>query len=119
MEHNRVRLIEVVEDDVDGYLALLGTLPDESGRSLQTIVRVQRMSDLPASETFLHDFVARAELLNENDIVSLCLSSLDEADSVEQYSWLKAWFVEDRPHLPDMKIDVICPATDSHIRKVT
>jgi hypothetical protein len=31
--------------------------------------------------------------------------------------WMKAWIVPDKT-LPDLKIDVICPATDVHIQKV-
>ncbi len=34
-----------------------------------------------------------------------------------KYSWMRGWLVQ-TPELPDLRIDIICPATDVHIRKV-
>lgn len=35
-----------------------------------------------------------------------------------QYSWLFGWFGNEALRNADVKINVICPATDVHIRKV-
>jgi hypothetical protein len=60
---------------VDGYLALLGSLTTGEGHTVQAIVRIQRTTDLPEPpETFLQDFVARIELVGQNDIVRYFLS---------------------------------------------
>jgi len=91
------------KDDVEGYLALLGSLPSENGSTSQAIVRIERTRDLPTNAAFLKEFVAKIEVVGRNDI----------------YSWMKAWLIEDRSHFPDLKIDVTCPATETHIRKYT
>jgi len=91
------------KDDVDGYIALLGKLPAKE-ELLPAIVRIQRTTDLPVNaESFLQDLLAKVDLVNRNDI----------------YMWMNAWMVTERPLLPDLKIDVICPATETHIRKYT
>ena len=109
---------ELGQDDTEGYLALLGSLPSQDGSTAQTIIRIERTKDLPPNEeTLLKEFVSRIEVIGQNDIASQYFTS-PLLLIICQYSWMKAWLIEDRPQLPDLKIDVICPATETHIRKV-
>ncbi|KAI0077616.1 scavenger mRNA decapping enzyme [Panus rudis PR-1116 ss-1] len=87
------------EDPVSHSLTLLGTLP-RSGSREQAIIRVEKTA------------------ITEDAIPTL-LSDLSDVQLIENtdiYSWFFAW-LERSPDKPDVKINVICPATEVHIRK--
>jgi hypothetical protein len=67
----------MAEDDLEGYLALLGKLP-VGGELSPAIVRLHRSRDLPARAESLQNFVSLAELVNRNDIVIRWFSSTSE-----------------------------------------
>ncbi|KAH9990963.1 scavenger mRNA decapping enzyme [Russula compacta] len=88
------------EDSLTHSVVLLGTLPSSpdtpDGQVKTAIVRIERTA-LPS---FSDGLIATAKLVESTDI----------------YAWMLGWLShsEDRP---DVKINVICPATDVHIRK--
>ncbi|KZT68878.1 scavenger mRNA decapping enzyme [Daedalea quercina L-15889] len=91
-------------DPATQTIALLGSFPssdDETTRNT-AIVRIERAAlpvDQPAA--FLHDSgVADVRLIGSNDI----------------YTWLLGWLTPS-PSRPDVKLNIICPATEVHIRK--
>ncbi|KAG1885449.1 scavenger mRNA decapping enzyme [Suillus subluteus] len=86
------------ENTLAHTLAVLGTLPSPSAPSapLRTIIRFERTA------------------LSHPGI----LESTKQIGSTDIYSWFFAW-LNKRDDFPDVKIYVICPATDVHIRKYT
>ncbi|KAG2044480.1 scavenger mRNA decapping enzyme [Suillus americanus] len=86
-------------------LAVLGTLPSPLAPSapLRAILRFER--------TALSSTVAA-------ELSSGVLESAKQIGSTDIYSWFFAW-LHKRDDFPDVKIYVICPATDVHIRKYT
>ncbi|KAI0684504.1 scavenger mRNA decapping enzyme [Cytidiella melzeri] len=97
------------EDPLAHSLTLLGKVRikladnDEPARYVSAILRVEKTA-LPAS-------VASTVLAEQ-------LSNVQLLDSTDIYSWMLGWFKTSSEH-PDVKINVICPATDVHIRKYT
>ncbi|GJE86757.1 scavenger mRNA decapping enzyme [Phanerochaete sordida] len=93
------------EDPVAHSLTLLGMLPDadEEGKTVQAIVRVEKTA-LPAQQAtrLVTHFVKDVQLMENTDI----------------YTWFMGWLEPSREH-PDLKINVVCPATEVHIRKYT
>ncbi|EGN92531.1 hypothetical protein SERLA73DRAFT_79467 [Serpula lacrymans var. lacrymans S7.3] len=85
------------EDPASHSLALLGTLPATAGDVPQRLPAILRVERTPLSADFPRH-----------------LSS----GLVQDYSWLFAWFGT-RSEIPDVKISVIFPATEVHIRKYT
>jgi len=87
------------EDPITHTLALFGTLHGE-----QAIVRLEKTA-LKASDA--------ANFFNQDGLVEKI--QLEEGTDI--YTWLFAWFRQDRDR--DLKINIICPATSTHVRKYT
>ncbi|KAF9054889.1 scavenger mRNA decapping enzyme [Panaeolus papilionaceus] len=93
------------EDPATHSLTLLGSFPDLQGQDQVTaIVRIEKTT-LNASDA--HRF------FGENGLIKKAV--LEESTDI--YTWLFAWLGEDRER--DIKINVVCPATEVHIRKYT
>ncbi|KAF5377947.1 hypothetical protein D9615_006755 [Tricholomella constricta] len=97
------------EDPLTHSLILLGSFPvpvDGSTESedVMAIVRIEKTALDPAQaqHLFADDGIVKRIALEE---------------STDIYTWLFGWLGEDRER--DIKINVICPATDIHIRKYT
>ncbi|KAG6810241.1 hypothetical protein H0H92_012763 [Tricholoma furcatifolium] len=92
------------EDPFTHSLTLLGSFPappEEEGR-VTAIVRVEKTAlDPGESNTLMNVLVDRVELEQSTDI----------------YTWFFGWLGEKRDR--DIKINIICPATEVHIRKYT
>ncbi|KLO12332.1 scavenger mRNA decapping enzyme [Schizopora paradoxa] len=83
--------------------ALLGTLPSPvTGDRSPAIIRVERSPIAPNVATSLPGRLAKIKLIESTDI----------------YSWLLGWLKND-VEVPDVKINIIFPATEVHIRKYT
>jgi m7GpppX diphosphatase len=120
-----VFILDIHLDPATHSVALLGTLrpsPESSdtsdGQAKMAIVRIERTA-LPH---FSDGLIATTKLVESTDIVSSSLTSPRGfvpwiSCSFYQYAWMLGWLShsEDRP---DVKINVICPATEVHIRKV-
>ncbi|KAG0707561.1 HIT-like domain-containing protein [Suillus ampliporus] len=91
------------ENSLAHTLAVLGTLPSPSSVPLRAIIRFER--------TALPSIIA-------SQLSSGILESTKQIGSTDIYSWFFAW-LHKRDDIPDMKIYVICPATEVHIRKYT
>lgn len=93
------------DDPVAHSLTLLGTIPDIQNpeTELQAIIRVEKTS-LPAQQgpTLITHFLKDVQFMENNDI----------------YTWFLGWLEASREH-PDLKINIICPATEVHVRKYT
>ncbi|KAH8117217.1 scavenger mRNA decapping enzyme [Phellopilus nigrolimitatus] len=89
------------EDHFSHTVTLLGTIPFplHSVRS-QAILRVERTELSGSVAQKLPDILQSVKLIESNDI----------------YSWLLAW-IKKHDDVPDVKLNVICPATEVHIRK--
>ncbi|TFY72706.1 hypothetical protein EVG20_g305 [Dentipellis fragilis] len=85
-------------DPLTHNAAILGSLPNASGEAVSTIVRIEQAT-LPSFST---DLLDRVKLLGTNDI----------------YSWGLGW-LKKLDEGADVKINVISPATEAHIRKYT
>ncbi|TFY51808.1 hypothetical protein EVJ58_g10369 [Rhodofomes roseus] len=86
-------------------IVLLGSFPAADGASERSpaIVRIEKAAlpvDQPAA--LLESAIADVRLIENNDI----------------YTWLLGWLAPSTAR-PDVKINIICPATDVHIRKYT
>ncbi|KAF8074074.1 scavenger mRNA decapping enzyme [Lyophyllum atratum] len=98
------------EDPMTHTLTLLGSLPipthDDSLKSecVTAIIRVEKTALYPecAESLFADDGLVQRVVLEE---------------STDIYTWLFGWLGEERER--DIKINVICPATEVHIRKYT
>ncbi|KAN0127241.1 HIT-like domain containing protein [Lactarius tabidus] len=87
------------EDPTTQTVALLGSLkPDtnSNGLGVPAIVRIER-TPLPS---FSSGLISRTSSIERTDI----------------YAWMFGWLSPSQDR-PDVKINVICPATDVHIRK--
>lgn len=87
------------EDPLTHSLTLLGTLKGQ-----QAIIRVEKTA-LKASDAanfFSHDGLVQKIQLEQNTDI---------------YTWLFAWLGDVRDR--DLKINVVCPATETHVRKAT
>ncbi|CCM06810.1 uncharacterized protein FIBRA_09111 [Fibroporia radiculosa] len=94
------------EDPIARSLTLLGTFPAaDTASELRSpaIVRLET-SALPSKqpEALLSKLVNDTELIGRNDI----------------YTWLHGWLEKSRDR-PDVKLNIICPATEVHIRKAS
>jgi len=102
---NEFSFIKVLlEDPFAHSIVLLGTFPSptEPADKIQAIVRIEKTalnSENPARFFSENGYVQRVELEECTDI----------------YTWLFGWFGNTRER--DIKINVICPATDVHVRK--
>ncbi|KAI5124318.1 hypothetical protein M0805_008925 [Coniferiporia weirii] len=89
------------EDTASQTTTLLGTLPNSTGASRSTaILRIERTA-LPSG---------LAQILPD------VLQSIKPVESTDIYHWLFAWFSK-HEDVPDVKINIICPATDVHVHK--
>ena len=84
------------------------------------VVRIER-APLPLDEaaTLLASGIADVRPVGGNDIVRTLLPSplLRTFTTSLQYTWLLGWLAPSTTR-PDVKINIICPATEVHIRKV-
>ncbi|KXN83364.1 m7GpppX diphosphatase [Leucoagaricus sp. SymC.cos] len=93
------------DDSLTHTVILLGTLPEPEGDGeVQAIVRIEKTA------------------LNANQMPSIfhSLSGIDRTEleqSTDIYTWMFGWLGPGREG--DVKINVICPATEVHIRKYT
>ncbi|EAU86307.2 mRNA decapping enzyme [Coprinopsis cinerea okayama7 len=89
------------EDPLTHTLTLLGSL-----RTEQAIIRIEK-TPLNASDA--------SKFLRPGDGGLVRRIQLEESTDI--YTWLFGWLEGER--VPDVKINVICPATETHIRKYT
>ncbi|KJA16936.1 hypothetical protein HYPSUDRAFT_46852 [Hypholoma sublateritium FD-334 SS-4] len=99
------------EDPLTHTLILLGTLPSssdtlDSANSVEAIVRVERTT-LSAKDAPL--FFGNNGLIKKTALEG----------STDIYTWLFGWFGDEAHRDSDIKINIICPATEIHIRKYT
>ncbi|KAF8887123.1 scavenger mRNA decapping enzyme [Infundibulicybe gibba] len=92
------------EDPITHSLVLLGTFPsgDPNGARVLGIVRIEKTALDPGSA---------------KDLLKNLLQKVHLEESTDIYTTLFAWLREERGR--DMKINIICPATDVHVRKYT
>ncbi|KAJ3790355.1 scavenger mRNA decapping enzyme [Lentinula aff. detonsa] len=109
------KLSEILSEEPDRCrLTLLGTLPSSGntstseGHGLRAIIRIEKNAF--ASEhaaSLFKDLIHKAKVVESTDI----------------YTWLSGWTSSQASELKqphgDVKINVICPATDVHVRKYT
>ncbi|RDB14766.1 m7GpppX diphosphatase [Hypsizygus marmoreus] len=92
------------EDPLTHSLTLLGAFPGPAADRVQAIVRIEKTAlDPDRGGSFFGDngLVKRVTLEESTDI----------------YTWLFGWLPEERER--DVKINVICPATEVHVHKYT
>ncbi|CAA7265465.1 unnamed protein product [Cyclocybe aegerita] len=94
------------EDPITHSLTLLGTFPNQNDASakVQAIVRIEKTA-LTAEDS--------PRFFGENGLIR----KVEVEESTDIYTWLFGWLKEERER--DVKINVICPATEVHIRKYT
>ncbi|KAJ3505420.1 hypothetical protein NLJ89_g7426 [Agrocybe chaxingu] len=94
------------EDPITHSLTLLGTFPNQNDVSakVQAIVRIEKTA-LSAEDS--------PRFFGENGLIR----NVEVEESTDIYTWLFGWLKEERER--DVKINVICPATEVHIRKYT
>ncbi|KAF9077900.1 scavenger mRNA decapping enzyme [Rhodocollybia butyracea] len=109
-------LQQTLSEDPDRCrLTLLGTLPStwnetasKEGQPLQAIIRIEKNAF--ASE---HAALLLKEVILKTEVM----------DSTDIYTWIAGWSSpqgsEAKQPQGDVKINVICPATDVHVRKYT
>jgi len=100
----------VNEDPLTHIITILGTLPapqsqGDAGERVRAIIRIERTAIAPD----------QAESLFSGENASLTRVALEESTDI--YTWLFGWLGEKRER--DVKINVICPATEVHVRKYT
>jgi m7GpppX diphosphatase len=116
------------DDPVTHALTLLGNIPapnTEEGR-VTAIIRIEKTALSPEDAPRFFGpsgLVKKAELEESTDIVcqkeSLNFDRMSDHvcfAPCSQYTWLFGWFADERDR--DVKINIICPATEVHIRKV-
>ncbi|KAH9939179.1 scavenger mRNA decapping enzyme [Amylocystis lapponica] len=91
------------EDPMMHTVSLLGTFPQSGDYEprLPAIVRIEKTA------------------IKTDSLVDLFSGALSDAEVIERndiYTWLFGWFTAAHER-PDIKINVICPATEVHIRK--
>ncbi|KAF9451823.1 scavenger mRNA decapping enzyme, partial [Macrolepiota fuliginosa MF-IS2] len=93
------------EDPLTHSIIFLGSLPDPEGdRDVQVIVRIEKtVLDPGQIPSIFHSLsgIERVQLEQSTDI----------------YTWMFGWLGPGRER--DVKINIICPATEVHIRKYT
>jgi m7GpppX diphosphatase len=123
-EFNFERVIN--EDPATHSLILLGTLPathgELEGTRVKAIIRIEKTALAPdqAKSFFSGEspLVERVELEESTDIVRIPFTALNTYDRWSiKYTWLFGWLGDERER--DVKINVICPATEVHVRKVS
>lgn len=92
------------EDTVTHTLTLLGSFPSQVSSSetrLPAIVRIEKTA-LPSQwpDVLVSSLVRDVQVMENNNI----------------YTWLLGW-LETSLDRPDLKINIVCPATEVHIRK--
>ncbi|KAF8636040.1 hypothetical protein AX15_000197 [Amanita polypyramis BW_CC] len=97
------------EDPITHSLVLLGTLPGPEPNSNPTSSRVQAI--IRIEKTALD--VSTAPLLFASDSGLIQRAHLGESTDI--YTWFFGWLRENRER--DLKINVVCPATEVHVRK--
>ncbi|KAI0305152.1 scavenger mRNA decapping enzyme [Multifurca ochricompacta] len=102
---SNLELESTTTDPVNQTVALLGTFRPPSpnpgnldGQGLTAIIRIERTA-LPSFSDGL-----------------TVISTVKPVGSTDIYSWMFGWLKPSQDR-PDVKINVICPATDVHIRK--
>lgn len=109
-------------------MVLLGTLPTDNAASHSpAILRIERTPVNSDICKVLPSILQDIKVIERTDIVSLTLILFHPLSLTVfmyvafsytyQYSWLLAWLTK-HENLPDVKINIVCPATDVHIRKV-
>ncbi|KAF8228052.1 HIT-like protein [Tricholoma matsutake] len=98
------------EDPATHTIILLGTLPDtqgqdDSGERVRAIIRIEKTALAPDQ--------AKSFFSGENALVT----RVELEESTDIYTWLFGWLGDDRGR--DIKINVIYPATEVHVRKYT
>ncbi|KAK0457776.1 scavenger mRNA decapping enzyme [Desarmillaria tabescens] len=107
-------------------IALLGSFPaswslghpdgtetrgiEYTSERLRAIIRIEKTAFAPElAERFFHSDSEQPTIV----------SSVKLIQSTDIYSWLAGWLSSSEEQQPqgDVKIDIICPATDDHIRK--
>ncbi|KAJ3751945.1 scavenger mRNA decapping enzyme [Lentinula raphanica] len=109
-------LSELLSEEPDRCrLTLLGTLPsswnasnDAKGHRLRAIIRVEKNAiPIEHSTSLFQDLIRKVEMMESTDI----------------YTWFSGWMSSEasitKQPQGDVKINVICPATDVHVRKYT
>lgn len=91
------------EDPLTHSLTLLGTFPNSS-EPVPAIVRVEKTALDPTDAP---------RLLGDNGLIQRAVME----ESTDIYTWFFGWLGDNRES--DLKINVICPATEVHIRKYT
>ncbi|KAK7060875.1 hypothetical protein VNI00_000608 [Paramarasmius palmivorus] len=94
-------------------IALLGTLPtaiDNLNERVQAIIRAEKTA-------FSSEYVQDLFVPNEASLVQ----KMEVMGSTDIYTWLAGWMTPSSEKQPqgDVKINVICPATEVHVRKYT
>ncbi|KAF8810783.1 scavenger mRNA decapping enzyme [Phlegmacium glaucopus] len=92
------------EDPFTHSIILLGTFPSptDSLDKIQAIVRMEKTA---------LDSANPGRFFSENGYVQ----RIELEESTDIYTWLFGWFGDTRER--DVKINIICPATDVHVRK--
>ena len=125
----KIKINAYISDPVSHFVTLLGTLPSPVGPST-AIIRIERLP-FPSDHTDkIIELLQDIKFIESTDIVrikSWCHNHKNITHIIPfffttflleiQYSWLLAWFTK-HESLPDAKINIICPATETHIRKV-
>ncbi|KAF8580178.1 scavenger mRNA decapping enzyme [Ramaria rubella] len=100
----KFRFEKILNDDpLVHSLWVLGRLPTGSNPLVYStaIISLQKTHlSLDTADTLVQDLVEQVKPIENNDI----------------YHWHFGWLAHS-PKLPDVKINVICPATEAHIRK--
>ena len=113
------------EDPTTHSITVLGTLPaaqsqGDAGELVRTIIRIQKTAIAPEHAKILFcggtALLTRVALEESTDIVCIPFIWFINRYWRIQYTWLFGWLGENREW--DVKINVICPATEVHVRKV-
>ncbi|KAF8994468.1 HIT-like domain-containing protein [Cyathus striatus] len=103
---NTFKFERILNDDpLSHSLIILGTFATSEGNErVQAVVRIEK--------TALHPSEA-PQFFGENGLIK----KVEFGNSTDIYTWFFAWLGEERER--DVKINIVCPATDVHIRKYT
>lgn len=107
-------------DTLTQTIALLGSFPapDAATARNAAVVRIERAAlPLDDAASILGSGIADTRLIESNDIVRMSICSSDTPSLSLQYTWLHGWLSPSTTR-SDVKINIICPATEVHIRKV-
>ncbi|CAL1709284.1 unnamed protein product [Somion occarium] len=92
--------LERVLNEVTHTIALLGQLQMEGGKLSSAIIRIEKTALSASSVLDVLSNLKDVQLIEHTDI----------------YSWLFAWLNQSQDR-PEVKINVVCPATEVHVRK--